>query len=278
MKQKLLLVAAIAVAIAVAALSPLLLKMVYANAPAAPAAQAAPANSAVVDITINDAGALSIGGVDLSTLGVTALDPQVVNTIKGLKNVHLLVEGQEVNVDVQATPVVKMEWNPDSREASANLAVKYGVQLTPEFQDRLEEWISSTDVDVTARYANELSKIAQIALSKPFLVDIGQNGQLTVETLPLAAQIDPSTLNALMLGGKQATACWSKGKLTAAVDGAELPTITLNPEGLEVVNQALGQSMNMSMSSIKDPLLAARFGVDLSLPGGTHAAAATCTE
>jgi len=274
MKQKLLLVAAIAVAIAVAALSPLLLKMVYANAPAAPAAQAAADNQATVDITINDAGGLSIGGVDLSSLGVTALDPQVVAAVKGLKNVHLLVEGQEVNVDVQATPVVKMEWNPDSRETSANLAVKYGVQLTPEFQNRLEEWISSSDVDVTARYANELSKIAQIALSKPFLVDIGQNGQLTVETLPLAAQIDPAAVQTIMLGGKQATACWSKGKLTAAVDGADLPTITVNPEGLEVVNQAL----NLNISNIKEPLLAARFGVDLSLPGGSHAADATCKE
>lgn len=274
MKQKLLLVAAIAVAIAAAALSPLLLKMVYANPPAAPAAQAAADNQATVDITVNDAGGLSIGGVDLSSLGVTPLDPQVVNAVKNLKNVHLLVQGQDVNVDVQATPVVKMEWDPNSRQASANLAMKYGVQLTPESQKRLEEWISSSDVDVTARYANELSKIAQIALSKPFQVDIGQNGQLTVETMPLAAQLDPAAVQAIMMGGKQAVACWSKGKLTTSVDGAQLPTITLNPEGVQVVNQAL----NLNISSIKDPLLAARFGVDLSLPGGSHDAAATCKE
>jgi hypothetical protein len=273
MKGKVLVFAAIA-AVIVALLSPLLLKAIYANSPAAPATQAAPSNEATIDITINDSGGLSVGGVDLSALGMTPLDPQVVNLVKSLQNLHLVVEGQEVNVDVQATPVVKMEWDPTSRQTSANLAVRYGVQLTPEFQDRLEQWIASGDYDVTARYANELSQIASIALSKPVIVDIGSNGQLTIETLPLAAGVTPETVNMLTLGGKQAVACWNKGKLTTMIDGAELPTITLNPEGVQVLNQAL----NLNIGQIKEPLLAARFGVDLALPGGSHQADATCPE
>lgn len=274
MKRNLILVAVVAAAIAATALSPLLLKMVYAKQPESTAAQASTANKATVDITINDRGGLSVGGVDLNSLGVSALDQQVVTTVKSLQSVHVTVQDKQVNVAVQNTPLMQMDWNQSSRQASANLAVRYGVQLTPQFQSRLEEWISSSDIDVTARYANELSKVADIALTKPVQVDLAQNGQLTVETLPLAAQIDPSVVQSLMMGGSQATACWSKGKLTAAVDGAQLPTITLNPEGVEVLNQAL----NLNITNIKAPLLAARFGVDLSLPGGAHVATAACNE
>lgn len=274
MKRNLLFVAVIAVAIAIAVLSPLLQKMVYAKPPESPATQAPAANLATVDITINDSGGLSIGGVDLRSLGVMPLDQQVVTVAKNLQTVHVAVEDNQVNVDVQKTPVAKMDWNQSSRQASANLAVRYGVQLSPQFQARLEQWISSSNVNVTARFTNEPSQVADIALSKPVLVDLGQNGQLTVETLPLAAQIDPRVVQSLMLGGNQATACWSKGKLTAAVDGAQLPTITLNPEGVEVINQAL----NLNITNIKAPLLAARFGVDLSLPGGSHVATAACNE
>jgi hypothetical protein len=273
MKGKVLVIAAIA-AVIVALLSPLLFKAIYVNPPAAPATQATPANEATIDITISDAGGLFIGGVDLSALGVMPLDPQVLNVIRSLQNVRLVVEGQEVNVDVQQTPVVKMEWDEQSRDASANLAVRYGVQLTPEFEARLEQWISSGNYDVTARYANELSKIAAIALSKPVIVDIGPNGQLIVETLPLAAGVTPETVQTLTLGGKQALACWNKGKLTATIDGAELPSVTVNPEGVQVLNQAL----NLNITQIKEPLLAARFGLDLALPGGSHVADATCPE
>jgi hypothetical protein len=274
MKGKLLVITAIIVVLVVASLSPLLLRTIYADPSQAPSSQATPANEATIDITINDSGGMSIGGIDLSTLGVTPLDPQVVNMIKGLQNVHLVVEGQEVNLDVQATPVVKVNWDPESRQTSANLAVRYGVQLTPEFQSRLEEWIATGNYDATVRYANELSNIASIALSKPVIVDIGTDGRLTVETLPLEAAVTPETVQMLTLGGKQVLACWNKGQLTTAIDGAELPTVTLNPEGVQVINEAL----SLNITQLKDPLLAARFGVDLSLPGGAHVPTAVCPE
>lgn len=267
MKRKLLLV--VALAIAVAWLSPALSKTGYAGAPAA-----APANQATVDITINDAGGVSVGGIDLSSLGVMPLDAQVTAIAKRLDSAHLVVQDQAVMLDVQKTPTVKIDWSASSRQTVGNLAVRYGVQLSPDFLSRLEEWINSSNIDLTVRFANEASKPAQIALTKPVLVDIGANGQVTVEKLPLAAQVTQATVQLMMLGGKQATACWNKGKLTAAVDGAPLPTITLNPEGVQVLNQAL----NLNITNIKEPLLGSRFGADLSLPGGAHAADATCPE
>lgn len=246
----------------------------YADPAAAPAQQAAPANVATIEVTVNDAGGLSIGGVDLATLGVTPLDPQALAYIQALKDAHLLVESQEVNVDVQNTPAVKMEWNPENRQAAAALAVRYGVQLTDQIQQRLEKWISSSKIDVTARYSNDASKPADIGLTTPVLVDIASNGQLTIEHFPLAAAIDPTAVNTMMLGGNQAVVCWSKGRVNASVNGADLPTITLNPEGVQVLNQAL----NLGITSIKEPLLASRFGVDLSLPGGAHQDSAACVE
>ena len=159
----------------------------YAQPAAAPAQQTAPANVATVEVTINDAGGLSIGGVDLASLGVMPLDPQAMVVIQALKDAHLLVENQEVNVEVQDTPTVKMEWNPENRQAAAAMAVRYGVQLTDQIQARIEKWISSSKIDVTARYSNDASKPADISLTTPVLVDIAQNGQLTVEHFPLAA-------------------------------------------------------------------------------------------
>lgn len=246
----------------------------YANPAAAPAGQAAPLNDATVDITFNDAGGLSIGGINLSTLGVAPLSEQVINVVKGLKDVHLLVEGSAVNVDVQGTPLVNIAWSSESRKTSASLATRYGVQLTDQMQARIEQWVSNSKFDVTARYANEASKPAVIGLTTPVQVDIAQNGQLTIESIPLAAAIDQSALQTIMLGGKQVTLCWAKGRINAAVDGAALPTITLNPEGVQVLNTAL----NLNITEIKEPLLASRFGVDLSLPGGSHDASAACTQ
>jgi hypothetical protein len=246
----------------------------YAQPAAAPAQQTAPANVATVEVTINDAGGLSIGGVDLASLGVMPLDPQAMVVIQALKDAHLLVENQEVNVEVQDTPTVKMEWNPENRQAAAAMAVRYGVQLTDQIQARIEKWISSSKIDVTARYSNDASKPADIGLTTPVQIDVAQNGQLTVENFPLAAQLDPTAVNTLMLGGNQAVVCWSKGRVNASVNGAALPVITLNPEGVQVLNQAL----NLNITSIKEPLLASRFGVDLSLPGGAHQESATCVE
>jgi hypothetical protein len=36
--------------------------------------------------------------------------------------------------------------------------------------------------------------------------------------------------------------------------------------------------LNLNIAEIKEPLLASRFGVDLSLPGGAHDASAACTQ
>jgi len=247
----------------------------YADPAAAPALQAEPANQATVDITVNSAGGMSVGGVDLGSLGVAPLDPSVLAVIQALRDARVLVNNSEVSVEVQGTPTVRIDWNAESRGNSAALAMRYGVQLTDSIQSRLEQWISSSRIDVTARYANEASRPADIALTTPVQVDIAQNGQLSVENFPLAgAQIDPSTVNMITLGGNQAVVCWSKGRIDTSVDGAELPTITLNPEGVQVVTQAL----NLPIASIKDPLLASRFGVDLALPGGSHQAAAACEE
>ncbi len=277
MKRKPLLV--VAIALTVLLLTAALAKTGYADPPAAPPAQAAPLNTAVVDITINDAGGLSIGGFDITSMGTMPLDQQVVNLVKSLGNAHLVVEGQEVALDLQGTPVVRIEWSPESRQASANLATKYGVQLSPPMISRIEQWINNSNVDVTARYANESSKPAEISLSTPFLVDIADNGQLSVESIPLAAQLTTDAVNTLRLGGAQATACWNKGRLSASVDGAELPTIVLNPEGVQVLNQALGlqQALAVDVNALKTAILGAKFGVDLTLPGGTHSNA-TCPD
>lgn len=266
MKRKLVVVLVLAVVVASLSLS--LSKVGYADAPSAAAA-----NDVAVDVTINANGGVSIGGIDLATLGVLPLDPQVTAIAQRLQDAHLTVQGQQVELDVQQTPTVKIDWTPASRQTAANLALRYGVALSPDFLTRMENWISSSNVDLTVRFANEASKPAKIALTTPVQVDIAGNGQLTIEKLPLAAAVTQATVQTMEMGGKQATACWNKGKLTAKVDGADLPTITLNPEGVQVLNQAL----NLNLTSIKEPLLAARFGVDLSLAGAAHSSD-SCTE
>src|SRR5262245_6699866 len=73
----------------------------FADPASAPALQTAPANVATVEVTVNDAGNLSIGGVDLASLGVQPLGPEALTVIQALKDAHLLVEQQEVNIDLQ---------------------------------------------------------------------------------------------------------------------------------------------------------------------------------
>jgi len=245
-----------------------------ADPPPSPAKQNAAANKATVDITINDAGGMSVGGVNLQSLGVLPLDQQVVNVARNLRDAHLVVNNDQVTLDTQGTEVVKILWTPTSRQTVANLATAYGVALSPDLLNRIEGWISSSNIDVTARFANEASKPLDLDVSRLILVDISSNGQLAVETAPLAAGIDPTALQFIQRGGNQATACWNKGTLIAKVNGAELPTITLNPDGVNMVTKALNLPVD---SGAETAVLNSRLGVDVSLPGGSHSANATCS-
>lgn len=230
-------------------------------------------NQASVDITINDAGDISVGGINLTALGVGRIDGQATTIAKNLTAAQLVVQDQVVTVDLQGTQVAKIDWSPASRQAAVNLATSYGVQLQPEVQQRIEEWISSSNLDVTARFTNEPSKPLNLSLSKPILVDVAPNGQLAIERGPLATGIDTNVLQQIERGGNQATACWNKGKLTAAVNGSALPTITLNPQGVTMLTNALNMPLD---TGVMNAVSNARFGVDLSLPGGSHSTDATC--
>jgi hypothetical protein len=265
MIRKMLVVVAIVSAVAIANLS--LSNKVFADSP--PTAD----NSATVDITISDTGDMSIGGISLKSLGIMPLSSDALTVVQDLQDVHTVVAGEAVTVDVQGTQVVKIVWSPTSRAAVANLAARYGVQITPDVQSVIENWISTSSVDVTARFTNEPSKPLNIAISKLIQVDIADNGQLSVEKIPLAAAITQATVQMIELGGNQATACLNKGTLTTTVNGAELPTITVNPEGINVLNKALNLNLDPNATSA---VLGSKLGVDLSLPGGSHSATATC--
>lgn len=271
MKQKLLVVVAIVIAVAFVSLA--FSPAAHASSPSDSPGQAAATNQATIDVTINDAGEVSAAGMNLRALGVAPIDGQTTTLAKNLNNVHLVVQGSEVTVDVQGTQVAKLLWTPDSRQAVANLALRYGVQLQPEFESRLEEWISTSNIDVTARFANETSKPASIALSKLLLVDVAANGQLAIERAPLAAAIDATTLATMQRAGSQATVCWNKGTVTSKLDGAAMPTLILNPDGVALVTKALNLSLDQGATN---SVLGSKLGVDLSLPGGTHTPDATC--
>jgi hypothetical protein len=231
------------------------------------------ANSATIDITISDNGDLSIGGISLKNLGVMPISDQAKTLAQDLQSVHAVVAGEAVTVDVQGTQVVKVTWSPSSRLAVASLAAKYGVALNPDVQNVIENWISTSNVDVTARFTNEPSKPLNIALSQLIHVDIDSNGQLAVEKIPLAASIGPDTVRSIQLGGSEATACLNKGTLTTTVNGQELPSITVNPEGVQLLNQILNLGIDSNASAA---ILGSKLGVDVVLPGGQAATGATC--
>lgn len=281
MKRKMLVL--VIIAITVLSLYAKISSTAYASQPPIePRGQAAPANNATIDIVINDAGNLSIGGINLSALTGAPLAPEVTTIAKNLGSVHFMSQANAVTLDVQGTEIAKIDWTADSRQNAATLASRYGVQLEPGVQTRIEEWISSTTVDVTARFANEASKPLNLSLSKYLLVDIQPNGQLVIENIPLAAAVDTTALQQIQMGGNSATVCWNGGTLTAKVDGQDLPTITLNRDGITMLTnaldpRALGLAMDSgSLSAVSSTLLDARVGVDVSLPGGSHSAGATC--
>jgi hypothetical protein len=267
MKRKMLLF--VAIVITVAAVNLALSKTGYADPAAAPAA-----NQATVDVTINDAGQVSVGGIDLAALGIAPLDPSVLTYAKDLNSVNVNVAGDAVSLDLQGTPLATIQWTPAERQAVTTLAARYGVQLNPDTQGRIEEWISSSNVDVTARFANEPSKPLSLALSKYLWLDIGSNGQLMFEKSPLAAYIDPSVIQSIEIAGNQANVCWDKGTLNSMVDGQALPSITLNKDGV----QLLSKSLNLGIDNYLDQIAGAKFGVDVALPGGAHSASATCGQ
>lgn len=244
-------------------------------APLAPPIQAA-SNSALIDITVSDAGDLSVGGINLSALGVDKLEGPLQDLAQNLEHIHLTSDTQVVTLDLQGTEFAKMDWTPATRQTVLNLATRYGVQLQPEVQARLEEWIASTTLDLTARFANEVSKPLTLSLSKLLLVETQPNGQVVLETIPLPATLDPNTLQMLQRAGNQATVCWNKGVLTAAVDGAEMPTVTLTREGVLMLTQVANVPVDNNAASAV--LLGSRLGVDLTLPGGSHATGVTCPE
>jgi hypothetical protein len=274
MKQKFLI--AVLIAFTVLCLNIALSKAANAADPQRdPIQQAAPPNRAAVDVTINDRGDISVGGIALSALGVAPLDPQVVQMVKNIGNANLSVQDETVTVTLADTEVARLLWDEASRAKAAALAASYGIQLQPEVQSRIEEWISSSDIDLTVRNSPEASRPIELSLSTPIRVDIAANGQLAVEGGALATGIDPSVLQQIRMGGSQGMVCWNEGTLTAEVDGGALPTLVLNPQGVDLLARAFNLPIN---NHGVEAILSARLGVDVSLPGGTHTANASCGD
>jgi hypothetical protein len=270
MKRDILVIVVVAIAVLLATVASS--HTAFADPPPQPANQAAPPNSATVDITINDQGEVSVGGMNLRTLGLGQIDPSVLQYIKNLGDARLMVQGDEVSLDVQGTELLKVVWDPNSRAAVASLASSYQVPVSTQQFDRIEDWVSSSTIDVTARHSNEPSKPFNINLTDFLQLDIAPDGRLTVEQIPLAYGIEPTTLQMIQRGGNSATLCWNKGTLHSAVNGQALPQITIQPDGLDVVNKALGLQL------VPDPqsILGSKLGVDVSLAGGAHTTGATC--
>lgn len=238
----------------------------YADAPA-------PQNQVTLDITINETGEMSVGGLSMTQMGLGRIDDQAKGIFKDLDSAHLVLQGELVTVDVHGTPVLKMQWNPTSRQVLATVATRYGVQLTADLQTRIEEWVSSSNIDVTARYSNEASKPLVAKMPKPVLVDLGAEGQVTVEKMPLAYGIDPGVFQYIKMSGVQnAIMCWNKGTLNPKADGKDLPSITLYPKGVQFLSQALHLNIENSL----EPFFGSQVGADVTLPGGAHQAGTTC--
>ncbi len=266
MQRKVLLLVAVLVAFALLGF----VHTAYADSPSPAPAQ----NQVVVDVTVNAAGELTVGGISLKALNVAPLDSTTTQMIKNLDNGHLVVQGDVVTLDLHGTPIMKMQWDASSRQAVANLAARYGYVVTPEVLSRVEEWITSSNLDVTARFTEEPSKPLTLKLVKPVLVDIGADGQVAVEKGPLANPLDQSAMVPIkQSGAKSAVVCWNKGTLTAQVDGKALPSITLDPKGA----QYLAQALNLQVTNV-DAFFNAQLGVDVALPGGAHVASATCGQ
>jgi len=233
----------------------------------------APLNTVSLDVTINSAGEVSVGGYNLRSLGLGVLSDQVKVVTKDLDSAHFVLQGELVTLDVKGTPVLKIQWNAASRQMLTTLALRYGVQINQDQLARIEEWVASSSIDVTAKYSQDASKPVAIKLSKPLLVDLGPDGQVAIEKMPLAYGIEKTTAQMIRLGGiSNSVLCWNKGTLTTKVDGKDLPAITLYPKGIQTVMQALGLQFLVSV----DPLFTSQFGVDVGMPGGSHQAGTIC--
>ncbi len=265
MNRKLYFLVAIGMACVLLALSP----AIYADAPT-PAVQ----NTAVVEVTINPTGELTVGGIVLKSLNVAPIDSTTLQFAKTLESAHLVLQGDVVTLDVHGTPVVKMQWTPASRQVVADLAAKYGYAVSPEVLGRVEEWISSSNFDITARYTSDMSKAATLTLPKPILVDVGSRGEVAVEKGPLAYGIDPTVLATLQQSGvRNALLCWNKGTLKTKADGRDLPALTFDPKGVSFLTNALG----LALGNI-EPAFGSTLGVDVAMPGGTHPTGAVCGQ
>ncbi len=274
MKQKFLVLAALAL-VAVALNVGLFQGAWAASPPEGKNKQAAPENRARVDIAINERGDISVGGVALSALGLAPVDAQVVNAIKTLGDVQLVAQDEMITVTVPQGELGRILWSPASRQVAAQLAADYGLVLAPATYDRVEDWISTSDIDLSARFSNEASEAPEVLISTPIQVEVAQNGQLTVEGGPLATGIDTNVLHTIQLGGNSAVACWNQGTLTAMVDGEELPSVVLNPAGITTLAQAFNLPIN---EAGLNAILNSRLGVDLSLPGGAPMNGVSCAD
>jgi hypothetical protein len=241
---------------------------------AAKADSPTPANQLIVKIKISDTGNVFVGGLDLGKLGVQPVNPQGLQVVKNLENAHLVLSGEAVTADVQGTPVVSVQWNAASRKTLESLAKDYGVQVTDAVQVRVEQWVASSKIDVTAQYSNEPGEMAKIDLSTPIQIDIDPNGAVAIEGIPINVNIQSGVMQTIMVAGRQATICWKQTSLTTAVDGQDLPTITVNPAGVAILDKALGLNLDQG---VRDQIFNSRVGVDVAVPGGTHRADITCS-
>jgi hypothetical protein len=248
-------------------------------AAAMPPAQLVPPKNVVeIDFSLDpDTGEFSVIGLgpdQLRALGIMPFDPRYVPVPPELKSAELSVDGQYINSFINNQPLLTVDWDNLNRRTAMSmllaLSSSYGESVNIDFNDdqaaRIEQWISNSKFTVTGR-VNKSGKSYPLVLkvTDPIKVDLTSGGDILVEEFPIPGEVPPQLVELLELLAKEENlVCYKEGTLEVQVDGNELPSITLHPEGLDLIKEF--SVLNMEGSDL-DPLFDATLGVDFALDG-----------
>jgi hypothetical protein len=245
-----------------------------------------PMNVVSVAATVSPQGELlSVGGLAPSTLGIPSawFDLSLFDLL-GIEEADVSIGLNGVTLAANGEDWISLAWNPDMLVEKAPVAaslsgVAFGTAET-QVLDTATDWLEDTQIRASIDIAETpTDEPLTLSIGRPVMVDVAENGALSVEGFFTGMALDPQT-TATLTGLGSAAVMWdgSDGQLRLATGGGPLPYLQVDEGFLPTAVNILAGGQDLGLPVSLDYLEAVLGNTTFSVGIGTEAMEPSMSE
>ena len=245
-----------------------------------------PTNNVSVAATVSPEGELlSVGGLAPSQLGLPAawFDLSLFDLL-GIQEAEVSVGLNGVSLAANGEDWISLAWNPDMLVEKAPVAAGLsGIAFGPaetQVLDTATDWLDDTQVTVGITIADTPQDDAlTLSVGRPLMVQVADNGGVTVEGFYTGMALDPQT-TATLNGLGSAAVKWdgAEGELRLSTGGMPLPYLKVEEGFLPTAVEILAGGQDLGLPVSLDYLEAVLGNTKFSVGIGTEGSAPAMSE